>query len=671
MGLRDRTTNDPLDTPVVAAYVGRGHPTDPEGWVRIERVESDFVADYAAYADCVVCAVPGGGLSALESLSEAAVPAILYDRTDDPAVAEAAARLDPAEYVTGGNPDPEGRSLADLIVRVCRRTRGDPPTIHTGSTGGSELGLSSAVGTVERLLDLGRDRLGLEIGAVALTDGVDYTVVAGDDVAAADHSLSGTICRATVRTDGPLELPDTVWGPPTEGLAAPFVRLRSYIGDDFAVDGDRRGTVWFGSERSRSAFTTEERDFLRLLVGLVRAEIGRTRAFTTGSDPESGSAVGAVIGDGGARSDPATPSPGGDDGVSTGSGSAASGQNAPGPTGGDRFRRLFDRLPDAVADVEFRDGVPIVRGVNGAFEETFGREESAVAGRPVSELIVPDGQATAGRLDERAIREGYRTAEVERETADGRRTFLFRGFTYRRGGTDRGFGIYTDITDRLEQERRLRVLHRVLRHNLRNEMTAIIGYADLLAEEGATPECRALGQRIYEEATDVSKLGEQVRRIKQALDVDRKRVAIDPEPIVESIAERFRRQHPDATIRVSAEATAEVVADELLETAIENLLENAIEHHPGDPTVDIEMSPADGGRFDITVSDDGTGIPERERAVVSGDREITQLDHSRGLGLWVSQWVVRGVDGQLRFGDPETGAEVTLRLHRAGGSTSE
>ena len=330
-----------------------------------------------------------------------------------------------------------------------------------------------------------------------------------------------------------------------------------------------------------------------------------------------------------------------------------------------RFGHLFDALPDAVVDVEFVEGEPIVRRVNDAFEETFGYEEAAVSDTSLAEVVVPpEGDPEVERLDGSGPRREPETVEVERLTAEGRRTFLFRGFSYHHGGVERGFGIYTDVTGRLEQERRLRVLHRVLRHNLRNEMTAVIGYANMLADEATIEEHRMQAERIYERAMNVSKLGEQVRRIQQALDIDRQWVALDPEPLVADLAERFRANYPEATVRVSSDDPGKAVADELLKIAIENLIENAVEHHPGAATVDIELT-ADEEWVDITVADDGSGIPERERAIVSGTREITQLDHSVGLGLWLSRWIVSGVNGQLLFGDCECGSEVTLRLRRA------
>ena len=53
---------------------------------------------------------------------------------------------------------------------------------------------------------------------------------------------------------------------------------------------------------------------------------------------------------------------------------------------------------------------------------------------------------------------------------------------------------------------------------------------------------------------------------------------------------------------------------------------------------------------DIAVSDSG--------AVITGEVEITQLDHSRGLGLWVVSYVAESLDGRLRFEDD--GTEVVL-----------
>jgi len=102
--------------------------------------------------------------------------------------------------------------------------------------------------------------------------------------------------------------------------------------------------------------------------------------------------------------------------------------------------------------------------VNEGFEELFGYDAAEVRGEPVNELIVPTEYATGARRIDRVARSaGHGINEVERETANERRTFLFRWLRYPAPGNEkRGFGIYTDITRRKCQQRRLRVLQRVL-----------------------------------------------------------------------------------------------------------------------------------------------------------------------------------------------------------------
>jgi PAS domain S-box-containing protein len=623
-------TSEKIGAPIVAS-VGWSVPNDPAGRFRLERIDRGSVVDYAAHADCIALEEPGDGLSALRALRGCEVPTVLYDHGGDPSVARAATRLGVAEYVPGSVTD---RRLHDRIAAVAGidpeisrpprpdQGRMEPPV---DALSAAETALRSAT-TVDEIA---------EIAAEAATRATGRGVVA---VQLLDEE--GPI--ATAVPDGAERpAPEAALELDASAVASALQRDEVIIGDGSGLS-PRTATVPIGDRVVLSVGCRSEpiEDSDRQLLSTLGAHVeSALQRLDRRHEQRQADAARAGVDRGGSES---------------------AIEREP------RFRHLFDQLPDAVVDIEFVDAVPIVRDVNDTFEETFGHERSAAIDVPLDELIVPDErEPPADELAEMATKQGHDAAEVERLTTEGTRTFLFRGFTYCNGECERGFGIYTDITDRREQERRLRVLHRVLRHNLRNEMTAITGYADLLLETASTPDEMEYASTIHEQATTVSKLGEQVRRIEQALDVDRQRVALDPEPLVTELAERFRSDHPEATIRIVSDASGRVVADELLKIALENLIENAIEHHPGAATVEIALSSAGEQWFDITIQDDGPGIPEREQAVVGGDREITQLDHSMGLGLWVSRWVVRGVDGRLMFGDQGVGGEVTLRLQRA------
>ncbi|WP_135806488.1 GAF domain-containing protein [Halorussus marinus] len=121
----------------------------------------------------------------------------------------------------------------------------------------------------------------------------------------------------------------------------------------------------------------------------------------------------------------------------------------------DRFAALFENVPEPIADYEFRDGEPIVRSVNEAFEAVFGYDADRAVGRSLDDLITPDGErGAAERLNEQ-VRAGERVdAEVRREAADGIRDFLLRNAEV--SGSPGNYVIYTDITERKERERRHR-----------------------------------------------------------------------------------------------------------------------------------------------------------------------------------------------------------------------
>jgi signal transduction histidine kinase len=70
----------------------------------------------------------------------------------------------------------------------------------------------------------------------------------------------------------------------------------------------------------------------------------------------------------------------------------------------------------------------------------------------------------------------------------------------------------------------------------------------------------------------------------------------------------------------------------------------------------------DDGGVRIAVSDDGDGIPEAQWNLLTGDREITQLQHGDGLGLWLVKWVVDRHGGRLRLDEADDDG-TTISLH--------
>ncbi|GGN87525.1 MULTISPECIES: PAS domain S-box protein [Haloarcula] len=140
----------------------------------------------------------------------------------------------------------------------------------------------------------------------------------------------------------------------------------------------------------------------------------------------------------------------------------------------DRYRALFDNLPDPTVVTDFEDGEPRIRRANGAFEAVFGYDAEAVVGESVNDLLVPaDRTDGAAEIDRAVLNGACVSREVRRETADGeQRDFLFRNVPIEHeDGEVLAYGVYTDITERTTYEERLAALHETARDLMTAEST--------------------------------------------------------------------------------------------------------------------------------------------------------------------------------------------------------
>jgi PAS domain S-box-containing protein len=338
-----------------------------------------------------------------------------------------------------------------------------------------------------------------------------------------------------------------------------------------------------------------------------------------------------------------------------------------------RFRELFENLPDPVVEAELTDEGPIVRYANPAFTDVFGHG-GAIQGADLDDLVVPAEECDrAERIDER-VRDGEQVSvEVRRETRDGRRDFLLRGIPYSRtahGDGSYAFAVYTDITEQKERERFRQVLNRVLRHNLRNDLTVVMGLADHLRGSVSDPALAERAGTLRDNAAEVASTSEKVRTIER---ITGRRAESDGTERVDAAGQLraavagARRDHPGADITVDVPDELPVRATGDLQRAFAELVENAVEHADGTPRLRIDAATGVGhdDRTELRFHDHGPGIPDREWEIVAGEREITQLTHGTGLGLWLIRWIVEFCGGEIECRRREDGTTVVLSLRSA------
>jgi PAS domain S-box-containing protein len=339
-----------------------------------------------------------------------------------------------------------------------------------------------------------------------------------------------------------------------------------------------------------------------------------------------------------------------------------------------QHRRRYETAFNAADDpIYVLDANGRFREVNDAMVALTGYEEDELLGESMALLL---DAAELERAEERiqttmaedeasvgTIETTIRTAGGERRTCAVNVALLPDDEGMR--GT---VGVMRDVTDRAQREQRLAVLDRVLRHNIRNEMNVVMGRARIAQRQADEEMADHLG-KILEKAEDLVAVSRAVRRFADALDpglgTAQPRDAVDS---VRLIVDDLREEFPDAELRLVVRDTGWMRAHESVFAAVEEVIRNGIEHTGVDvPRVVVTLDttgPPGEGEVTVEVADNGPGMPEDERSVLTEGGE-TQLTHASGIGLWLVNWAVTKSGGDLGFEENEpTGSVVTMRLPR-------
>jgi PAS domain S-box-containing protein len=335
----------------------------------------------------------------------------------------------------------------------------------------------------------------------------------------------------------------------------------------------------------------------------------------------------------------------------------------------DRLSAMFENIPIPAATLDQHDDAPVVRGVNPEFEAVFGYDADELVGGPPSDHLLPAGSDDQARPVSPGAADGAFTREVLRRTADGLREFLLTVVPVDHDAAHgRSYAFYIDITERKRRQQRLRVLSRVLRHDLRNQVTVIRGAAEAIADRASDGRVEQLAAGTVDAAAELAAIGRKTRVVERVVVGSDTGGARPTAQVVEEAVRPFREPPHEAQVSVAYRDDAEVPAAEAVRLTVHELVENAVVHNDAaTPRVWVHARTTDDGLLEVDVADDGPGIPDAERAVLTGEREATQLEHASGLGLWTARWVVGALGGEFAIEDRAGGGTVVeLRLLPAG-----
>ncbi|MFC7069712.1 histidine kinase N-terminal 7TM domain-containing protein [Halobaculum lipolyticum] len=243
-----------------------------------------------------------------------------------------------------------------------------------------------------------------------------------------------------------------------------------------------------------------------------------------------------------------------------------------------------------------------------------------------------------------------------------------------RGDDVGGLVVLYEVTVERRRKQQLSVLNRILRHNLRNELTVARGNARAIRASATDPAVGTQAGAIVassERLLATARKAKQFGRI-QGRDLDLSVVEVTD--LVNDVWRDLRESYPHADVAAEIETDRTRIRTDstVLSMVVSNLIENAIVHADdaaGVPApavvVRITTDPDDRSATVVEVTDENPPIDDAEIDALSAGDE-TALEHGSGIGLWIVHWCVTALNGRIEFEyDDGNVVRVTLPTHAA------
>jgi len=303
-----------------------------------------------------------------------------------------------------------------------------------------------------------------------------------------------------------------------------------------------------------------------------------------------------------------------------------------------RLETLLDALPVPAAVLD-TDGT--VERWNRAAETTFGYDADAVVGQQYP-LFVDDDEL--GRVIERSLAgdrlDGY---ETHHRARDGSRmpVELYASPVYQNGRFAGIVGTAIDLSNRQQRDQQLGILHRVLRHNLRNELAVIRGWTRQLSADD--PEQSEAIEHIETASDRLLELSEQAKRIRTGLLEDVRDPGSIPITKALSLLSTQVTERDGPTMRVVADPASETICHRG-QQAISQLLDNVL-NHVDETTLELTVETHDR-HVVLQLTAPVPVLPAGARAFIDTGEE-TALEHGNDLGVAKAYLMVESIGGTV------------------------
>jgi PAS domain S-box-containing protein len=233
------------------------------------------------------------------------------------------------------------------------------------------------------------------------------------------------------------------------------------------------------------------------------------------------------------------------------------------------------------------------------------------------------------------------------------------------GNLSQVIGIVIDVTERKRREQKIEVLTRLLRHDVYNDVSAILGWLETL-RDSVTGNQRSLVDRAQSASQHAIELTEVAREY-VAVVTDDEEFSLRPITASSTLHEELEAAkllNPEATFEIEGDFVTESVrGNELLGSVFRNVLNNAVQHNDcASPRVVASMTSTPSSVV-VRIADNGPGIPPERRQSVFEQTPTEDDGEATGMGLHLCRKTVAGFGGRLWLEDGEpSGTVVCIEL---------
>jgi len=202
-----------------------------------------------------------------------------------------------------------------------------------------------------------------------------------------------------------------------------------------------------------------------------------------------------------------------------------------------------------------------------------------------------------------------------------------------------------------------------MRHNIRNDLTKLRGYVDLLASDTETDTREQRAATIRDILDKWEGMANKTQELQNILTSESALASYQSaQQIAQDIQAKKEDEYANANITITADHDLESQIPSELDKAISELVENAITANDTEhPSVQISVSQSDERWVEVCVSDTGPGLPEMEKNLLETGEE-TPLSHGQGLGLWMVRSLVTRAGGSISVETSGDGSEIRLEV---------